>query len=126
VIAAFLHDTVEDTPTTLEAMKAEFGEKVASLVNDLMNVVPADCCVREEKITLHRNHSAKASSDAKTVKLADVLHNLSDADKCELEWTRRYIWEKRLFIEVLKEGNSQLWTRVKERIDFLVAQDRDM
>jgi (p)ppGpp synthase/HD superfamily hydrolase len=124
IAAAWLHDTVEDTPTTLETLKSEFGPRVASLVDDLTNVAPPDCPTREQKITLNREHSAKASPDAKTVKLADVLHNLSDADDCDKDWARKYIREKKLLLEVLKEGDSKLWARVKERIDFLLEQER--
>src|SRR5512133_1238731 len=33
VIAGLLHDTVEDTPTTLETIRREFGDEVARLVD---------------------------------------------------------------------------------------------
>ncbi len=33
LIAAILHDTIEDTPLTREALVAEFGEAVAELVD---------------------------------------------------------------------------------------------
>ncbi|WP_251277041.1 HD domain-containing protein, partial [Enterobacter hormaechei] len=33
LIAAILHDTIEDTPLTREALAAEFGEPVAELVD---------------------------------------------------------------------------------------------
>ena len=33
LIAAILHDTIEDTPLTREALAAEFGEAVAELVD---------------------------------------------------------------------------------------------
>jgi (p)ppGpp synthase/HD superfamily hydrolase len=124
IAAAWLHDTVEDTPTKLDTLKAEFGERVAGLVDDLTNVAPDKGLPREEKIRLNREHSAKASTDAKTVKLADVLHNLSDVDDCDREWASRYIREKKLLLEVLKGGNSRLWQRLKERIDFLLTQER--
>jgi (p)ppGpp synthase/HD superfamily hydrolase len=122
--AAWLHDTVEDTPTTLDTIRAEFGDRIASLVENLTNVAPENCASREEKVRINREHTAKASPDAKTVKLADVVHNLSDADDCEQEWARRYIREKKLLLEVLKEGDARLWARLKERIDFLLAQER--
>lgn len=38
VMAALLHDVVEDTPTSLESIRAEFGEEVALLVDGLTKV----------------------------------------------------------------------------------------
>jgi (p)ppGpp synthase/HD superfamily hydrolase len=124
IAAAWLHDTVEDTPTTLDTIKAEFGERVASLVENLTNVAPADCANREEKVGLNRAHTTKAAPDAKTVKLADVFDNLSDVDICDQEWASRYIREKKLLLEVLKEGDAKLWAKVHDRIEFLLTQDR--
>lgn len=89
-----------------------------------MNVAPADYCVRQKKMTLDRNHSAKTSHDPQTVELEDGLYILSDADEYELEWTRRCTREKMLLIEVLNDVNSQLWTRAKEQIDLPLTQDR--
>jgi hypothetical protein len=94
------------------------------LVDDLTNVAPEKGLPREEKVRLNREHTAKASPGAKTVKLADVIHNLSDVDDCDQEWASRYIREKKLLLEVLKEGDSKLWQRLKERIDFLLTQER--
>ena len=38
LMAAVLHDTVEDTPVTIEDIKTKFGTKVAELVDGLTDV----------------------------------------------------------------------------------------
>ncbi len=49
--AAWLHDTVEDTPTTLGDIESHFGPKVAELVRMLTNVSRAEDGNRFERKT---------------------------------------------------------------------------
>lgn len=77
--AAILHDTVEDTEVTVEQLKAEFGERVASLVADESDVMPEG--MTEESSWHQRKQAAidrlsKASHDAKVVALGDKLSNM--------------------------------------------------
>ena len=77
--AAILHDTVEDTEVTVEQLRAEFGERVASLVADESDVMPEG--MTEEASWHQRKQAAidrlsKASHDAKMVALGDKLSNM--------------------------------------------------
>ena len=77
--AAALHDTVEDTEVTVEQLRAEFGERIASLVADESEVMPE--CMTEEASWHQRKQAAidrlaKASHDAKIVALGDKLSNM--------------------------------------------------
>lgn len=77
--AAALHDTVEDTEVTVEQLKAEFGERIASLVADESDVMPEG--MTEEDSWHQRKQAAidrlsKASHDAKMVALGDKLSNM--------------------------------------------------
>ena len=77
--AAALHDTVEDTDVTVEQIRAEFGERIASLVADESEERPEG--VRDEASWHDRkraaiNRLAKASHDAKIVALGDKLSNM--------------------------------------------------
>ena len=77
--AAALHDTVEDTDVTVEQLRAEFGERIASLVADESDVMPEGMT---EEASWHQrkqaaiNRLAKASHDAKMVALGDKLSNM--------------------------------------------------
>ena len=77
--AAALHDTVEDTGVTLEQIREEFGERVASLVADESDEMPEG--VSEEDSWHGRKQAAidrlsRASRDAKMVALGDKLSNM--------------------------------------------------
>ena len=77
--AAALHDTVEDTEVTVEQLRAEFGERIASLVADESDVMPEG--MTEEASWHQRKQAAidrlsKASHDAKMEALGDNLSNM--------------------------------------------------
>lgn len=77
--AAALHDTVEDTDVTVEQIREEFGERIASLVaaeSDVMveGVSEEDSWHARKKAAIDR--LAKASHDAKMVALGDKLSNM--------------------------------------------------
>ena len=77
--AAALHDTVEDTNVTLDQIRAGFGDRVAALVADESDEMPAG--VSEEDSWHARKQAAierlsRASRDAKMVALGDKLSNM--------------------------------------------------
>ena len=77
--AAVLHDTVEDTDTTVEQIRAEFGDRIASLVASESDTMPEG--VSEEDSWHARKQAAidrlaRASQDAKMVALGDKLSNM--------------------------------------------------
>ena len=77
--AAALHDTVEDTPVTVEQIRAEFGDRVAELVSSESDTFEDG--VSEEDSWHSRKQAAidrlaKASHDAKIVALGDKLSNM--------------------------------------------------
>ena len=77
--AAALHDTVEDTDVTVEQIRAEFGERIASLVADESEDRPEGMSEEEswhDRKQAAINHLAKASHDAKIVALGDKLSNI--------------------------------------------------
>ncbi len=112
--AAWLHDTVEDTETTIDEIEREFGIRVASYVDMLTDVsVPADGN-RAVRKAIDREHTAKAHPDAKTIKLADLIDNSRSIVERDPEFAKVYLEEKRLLLEVLKDGDQTLWNIANE------------
>lgn len=88
IIAALLHDVVEDTDYTLEKIIDEFGEGVAKLVEGLTKIVT----IRDDKLAHSNEATSKLKATALTfrkmllvsiedvrvlvVKLCDRLHNM--------------------------------------------------
>ncbi len=75
VTVALLHDTVEDTDTTLMELEVEFGPVISQLVAELTD----DKNLPEEE-RKHRQveHASSLSRRARIVKLADKICNLRD------------------------------------------------
>ena len=77
--AAALHDTLEDTNITLDQLRDEFGNRVASLVADESDekyegVSESDSWHTRKQAAIDR--LARASHDAKIVALGDKLSNM--------------------------------------------------
>jgi (p)ppGpp synthase/HD superfamily hydrolase len=106
--AALLHDVVEDTDVTIEAIKSEFGEGVADLVDDLTDVSEPRDGNRKVRKAMDREHSARTSARAQTIKLADLISNSSDITANDPSFAKVYLAEKALLLEVLIKGDPAL------------------
>ncbi len=73
LIAALLHDTIEDTETTREEIAALFGEPVASLVSECTDDKGLP---KMERKQLQIESAPKKSAGAKLIKIADKTCNL--------------------------------------------------
>jgi guanosine-3',5'-bis(diphosphate) 3'-pyrophosphohydrolase len=87
--AALLHDTVEDTDTTLEELEDAFGPQIAAIVAEMTDdkTLP-----KAERKRLQIEHAPLLSAQAKLVKLADKIANLRDMNAAPpVDWplTRR-------------------------------------
>jgi (p)ppGpp synthase/HD superfamily hydrolase len=118
VAAAYLHDVVEDTPVTIEAIEAEFGTAVAELVGWLTDVSTPDDGNRARRKGLDLKRIAKAPPEAKTIKLADLVDNtLTVKDRDPAFW-RVYRREKQALLQVLRDGDPTLWKRAAEQCEM--------
>jgi GTP diphosphokinase / guanosine-3',5'-bis(diphosphate) 3'-diphosphatase len=75
LMAALLHDTVEDTATSFEDIERAFGKEVADIVRE---VTDDKTLPKAERKRLQIEHAAHLSRPAKLVKLADKICNLHD------------------------------------------------
>jgi GTP diphosphokinase / guanosine-3',5'-bis(diphosphate) 3'-diphosphatase len=79
IAAALLHDVVEDTDTELEAVKDEFGEEIAHLVDGVTKLTRIAFQSREHaEAENYRKMIVAMAQDVRVilVKLADRMHNL--------------------------------------------------
>lgn len=91
ILAALLHDTVEDTDTTFEEIEREFGHKVCQVVREVTDdkTLPS-----AERKRLQIEHAPHISREAKLVKLADKLYNLRDLERATpVGWTSERVKE---------------------------------
>lgn len=109
IAAAWLHDVVEDTPTSIDTIRDQFGEQVAALVADLTDVSRPEDGNRKARKAIDREHTAKASPNAKTIKLANLIDNTRNIVARDPDFAKVYLCEKRQLLEVLRDGDSVLW-----------------
>jgi GTP pyrophosphokinase len=77
LVAALLHDTVEDTGYTLEALTAEFGEEVGHLVDGVTKLDRVVLGTAAEAETIRKMITAMARDPrVLVIKVADRLHNM--------------------------------------------------
>ncbi len=75
IVAAILHDTVEDTETTLAEIEENFGPVVRSLVQE---VTDDKSLPKPDRKRLQIEHAPHLSKGAQQIKLADKISNIND------------------------------------------------
>lgn len=126
LVAALLHDAIEDTGVRPEEIKGLFGEEVASLVLEVSDDKSLPKATRKE---LQVRHAAHLSRGARLIKIADKIANVRDvtgspppdwplARRMEyLEWAERVVNGmgafnpplEQCFREVVAEGKEKLF-----------------
>ena len=110
ICAALLHDTIEDTETTPEELRAAFGDEIAGIVRE---VTDDKLLSKQDRKRLQIEHASSLSDKAKLVKLADKISNLRDmAQQPPAEWdlSRRqeyFDWAKAV-VDGLRGTNASL------------------
>jgi GTP diphosphokinase / guanosine-3',5'-bis(diphosphate) 3'-diphosphatase len=116
IVAALLHDTVEDTSTTVEDIEELFGTKIRDIV---MEVTDDKSLASPERKRLQIEYAAKISHEAKLVKLADKICNLQDIiERPPVKWSLQrkqeyFDWAKAV-IDQLRGTNEKLETLFDE------------
>lgn len=110
MMAAFLHDTVEDTGVTLIELEQRFGHDVASLVAE---VTDDKSLPKETRKHLQVENAPHKSARAQTLKLADKISNLrsilnSPPIGWSLERQRQYFQWAKDVVSGLSTPNPQL------------------
>ena len=117
--AAILHDTVEDTDTTIDEIKREFGEKISLTVSEVTD----DKKLPKGKRKLAQIEKAKnISFSGMLIKLADKMDNLRDLfNNPPKDWTKERIegyavWCRAVTEEIKKRYNIYKYN--EEHVSF--------
>lgn len=114
VQVAILHDTLEDTDTSFMELETEFGSKIAQGV---LALTKDEYVPLQEQMTDSIARIKAFSHEVWAVKLADRITNLqTPPSHWHKDRTLRYKNESDLIYKELKDGNSYLAKRLKEKI----------
>ncbi|WP_295624605.1 HD domain-containing protein [uncultured Corynebacterium sp.] len=93
IIAALLHDTLEDVPEHYDEdrMRADFGDRVTGIVGELTKIDDPSWQVRSENYLRHLEHQASVA--AVVVSACDKMHNLKST-LIDLEAQGTSVWER--------------------------------
>ncbi len=112
LVAAVLHDVVEDTLATSKDVQDRFGAHVMGMV---MEVTDDKSFEKSKRKALQVEHAPHLSPGAKLVKLADKIHNCEDLIRNPPEWSSERIqeyfeWSRRV-VDALGSVNEALEAR---------------
>lgn len=104
IVAALLHDIVEDCPQwPNERVRAEFGEHVADLLGWLSKPSKIEYPEKADRDRIYHARLALAPREVLIIKLADRLHNMLTLSACDAEKRRRKIEETQRYYLPLAE-----------------------
>jgi guanosine-3',5'-bis(diphosphate) 3'-pyrophosphohydrolase len=124
LIAAALHDTVEDTKTTFSELEEHFGPEVAGLVRELTDDKSLD---KMERKRLQIEHAAQASSRAKQLKIADKICNIRDITlRPPTHWSPERRSEYLAWAEKVVAGCRHVNAGLDHAFDQSIAEAREV
>jgi GTP diphosphokinase / guanosine-3',5'-bis(diphosphate) 3'-diphosphatase len=122
LLASILHDTIEDTETSPDEIKAEFGEEVLVLV---MEVTDDKSLPKEVRKQLQVETAPHKSRNAKLLKLADKICNLRDIiTSPPSDWSLERKQEYLLWSEKVVAGLRGVNEKLENRYDDLLLNGK--
>ena|SRR5688572_7591664 len=106
LVAAVLHDVLEDTGVSFGGIEDTFGTDVADLVYQLTEPkLEGNRAFRKER---EAQRLATISPEAQTIKYADIICNLIDIDKHDPKFAPVYKYEKQRALMLMADGDPSL------------------
>uniref|UniRef100_A0A0A9XSU8 Guanosine-3',5'-bis(diphosphate) 3'-pyrophosphohydrolase MESH1 n=1 Tax=Lygus hesperus TaxID=30085 RepID=A0A0A9XSU8_LYGHE len=120
IMAALLHDTVEDTDTTFSEIETLFGANIKSIVEEVTDDKSLPKMTRKQ---LQIDHAPTSSHQAKLVKLADKLYNLRDLHReTPVGWTPERVKEYFIWASQVVEGLRGTNKTLEDKLDNILSE----
>ena len=120
IIAAYLHDVIEDCPVTREQIEARFGTVCAEYVYLLTNISKSlGIQPRKARKEYDAKRLSSAPKEVKIIKLCDRIDNLSEISCLERGFQLLYQEESLFLYERIRDGDENLARELMERIRAL-------
>jgi len=122
LVASILHDTIEDTATTPDEIRENFGEEVLALVLEVTDDKSLPKQVRKQ---LQVEHAPHKSHSAKLLKLADKISNIQDIIRFPpKDWSLARKREYLAWTEKVVAGLRGVSPSLESRYDELLAEGK--
>ncbi len=117
-----LHDILEDTDTTKDEIKTEFGKDVLALVLD---VTDDKSLPKQTRKQLQIEHAPHKSDKAKLLKIVDKINNIRDIIKSPpADWTLERRQEYLLWSEKVVAGLRGVNPKLESQYDELLTEGK--
>lgn len=120
--AAVLHDTIEDTETTVKELDEQFGPQVRRLVEEMTD---DKSLPKQERKRLQIEHAPHLSAAAKQIKLADKISNLGDISPSQpADWPLQRKLDYLDWAEKVVAGCRGCNARLEQYFEAVLAERR--
>jgi (p)ppGpp synthase/HD superfamily hydrolase len=119
LVAAVLHDVVEDCDVSIQDICDEFGTVVGMYVEYLTDVSTPEHGNRAQRKMMDARHYARGPAQSQTIKVADFIHNTSDIAQHDPRFWEVYKHEKWFALNLLTDADPQLWEQARKQIKEL-------
>ena len=124
LLAALLHDTLEDTETTPGEIEAVFGAKILSIVRE---VTDDKALPKARRKQLQIEHAPHLSDEARQIKLADKIDNVYDISHDPPEsWPHERQVAYLDWAEAVVEGLRGVNAALEAHFDGVLCEAREM
>jgi guanosine-3',5'-bis(diphosphate) 3'-pyrophosphohydrolase len=122
LMAAVLHDTIEDTETTEADLRAEFGDDVTEVV---LEVTDDKSLPKRRRKELQVEHAPTMTARAKLVKISDKICNVIDIGQNPPSgWDRERREQYLAWTEAVVAGCRGVSPQLEDRYDEVVRAQR--
>jgi (p)ppGpp synthase/HD superfamily hydrolase len=133
LIAALLHDVLEDTEVSRERLK-EFllpvaGDRIATdaikLVEELTDIYTKKAYPqwnRRKRKSMESARLKQTSPDSQTIKYADMIDNSLELSGAEPDFKKLFLHECRALLKVMTAGDQRLYKRAVETINSCIEK----
>ncbi len=108
LVAAVLHDVVEDCDVEIKDVTLFFGKEISQMVEQLTDISKPEDGNRAKRKMMDAIHLSHAWPCVKTIKLADLIHNSSTIINSDPKFAKIYMKEKEVLLTHLKGGDPAL------------------
>ena len=124
LVAAILHDTIEDTETHPDEILEKFGTRVLDIV---LEVTDDKTLTKEERKRLQVSHASKKSLLARKLKLADKICNVDDIiNRPPTNWTVERKLQYLKWAEDVLAGLRGVNSGMEAKLEELISNGRSI